>query len=613
MTDPFWTRWQTVLVETTLPAEYDQLVKTDRLKNFERVAKGETGGFDGFYFNDSDTYKFVEACAYGLVARPSEEVRKQMQHCIDLVAAAQMPDGYINTYFQLNHPTMKWRNLNALHEMYCGGHLIEAGVAVYECLGDRKLMDVGIRFADHVMSLYGPDKKVGYCGHEEIELALIKLARASGENKYREFARWLVEIRGCRPSPFEPELQDEESLAIHPFSRKPKPDEKYEGDYYQDHLPIRQHTEVVGHAVRAMYLYIAAADLAEDPELVAALERTWDNLTRKRMYVTGGIGPSAHNEGFTTDYDLPNLSAYAETCAAIGLIFWGNALLQMSGNAEYAETMERALYNGAISGISLSGDQFFYVNPLESRGTHKRTPWFDCACCPPNIARLIGNVSSYVCAAADNDFYIHIPAGFDATTTLGGVKTKISVESNYPWSGKITVRIDPEKPTEFALHFRIPDWSEDVSTEVPNAEEEAGYEKGYAVFKRTWKPGDTLLVDLGMEPKWVESDPRVRDNLGRVALTCGPLIYTAESHDLGFAPQLFCADVEAPIVTQPSDVGEGIKALSVEGSMEVELFADSLYAEPGTTDIREATATFIPYYAWNNRGPSNMQVWVRQL
>ncbi|MBC8064442.1 MAG: glycoside hydrolase family 127 protein, partial [Chlorobia bacterium] len=544
--DPFWSRYHRELLSKGLLAQHDQLVKTDRLLNFQRVAKGETGGFEGFRFNDSDVYKWIEAVAYALHHGESPTLKSAMDEAIDIVASAQETDGYLNTYFQLNEPTMKWRNLHAMHEMYCAGHLIEAAVAVFESTGDRRLLEVGIKVAEHIASIFGPDKRNGSCGHEEIELALIKLAEVTGTESYRELARWMVEMRGRRPSFFEAELEEKDVVALSPGAAKIlQNEEKYTGEYLQDHLPIREHEEVVGHAVRAMYLYIAAANLDPDPEMKAALERTWANLTKKRMYVTGGIGPSGDNEGFTTDYDLPNLTAYAETCAAVGLVFWGHALLQMTGNSEYADTIERALYNGAISGVSLETTHYFYDNPLESRGVHKRTPWFSCACCPSNIARLIGAVGRYAISVSDSAFWIHIPIGFEASTDLNGVTTKLALTSNYPWSGEVELSVDPESPVVAEIRFRIPEWADDVETEIPGLEEEAQFANGYIVIKKRWQKGDKAKFNLELKPKWVASDPRVKDNLGRVALTYGPLIYAAEEHDLGFAPQLFSVDTDA--------------------------------------------------------------------
>lgn len=636
LTDPFWARWQRVLIEETLPTQYEQLEKSGRLANFRRAAKMEEGGHDGgYYFNDSDVYKWAEAVGFALGIAPGlgidgSALKKLLDEATRLIKAAQEPGGYVNTFFQLKFPNLKWRNLGAMHEMYTGGHLIEAGVAVFEATGDRALLDIAQNFADHVLSIFGPEDgsgtkvgpkwtgtRVGYCGHEEIELAMVSLARATHDKTYREWARWTIEERGKRPSIFEAELDDAEAVALCPgMVNQVKKGGVYNGEYFQDHAPIREHDSVVGHAVRAMYLYIAATDLAdgqEDAPLEEALTKAWNSLTRKRMYVTGGIGPSGDNEGFTNDFDLPNATAYAETCAACGLVFWGRRLLELTGDSEYADILERSLYNGALSGISLDGKNYFYDNPLESRGKNERVPWFGCACCPPNIARLIGSLGQYVVGAGDKSFYIHLPVAFEAEAVFNGVKVKLSLEGTYPWSGKVTLKVDPAKPVQFALHVRIPDWADEISTDIPGSEDGAEYDQGYAVFDRTWSPGDKLVVDFEMGPKWVEADPKVRDNIGRVALTYGPLVYCAEEKDLGYAPQLFSADLETPVEVQWTKELGGINRLEVAGIAEKEEFVDGLYAEAGTTPVIESVAKFIPYFAWNNRGKNNMQVWVRHL
>ena len=623
ITDPFWAGRQRTLVETTLPHLHAKL--GTRLENLRRVVRGETGGHVGMVFDDSDVYKWAEACAYALAPSdlspqpPLQEkplgegaLKKLLDETIDLVVAAQRPDGYLDTYLQLDHPDGRWKNLHQLHEMYLAGHLIEAGVALSENLGDRRLLDAGIRFADGIMEAFGPDKRLGYPGHEEIELALVRLAEHTGESKYREFARWLVEVRGSRPSPFEAEMRDPGAMAISPWKHPSGAVAAYDGEYNQDHAPIREHDAVMGHAVRAMYLYIAAADLADgrnDAALETALRRAWESLVKRRMYVTGGLGPSPKNEGFTGDYDLPNLSAYAETCAAVGLVLWGGKMLAMTGDGEYAETVERALYNGALAGISLSGDRFFYDNPLESRGGHDRAPWFECACCPPNVARLIGNLGSLVLGVGDDAIYLHQFVGFEAEAKVRGVAVRLTLEGD--WRDVLRLRVEPERPVEFALHVRIPDWAEEVNTELPGATEEADFESGYAIFRRTWRRGDVLTLELGAEPVWVQADPRALDDLGRVALTYGPLVYCLEERDLGSAPQRFSADTEGEIVPFRDDRLGGITVLPVPGRVESSDFPDALYAPVGSIETRPATAEFVPYYAWNNRGANGMQVWVR--
>lgn len=605
MADSFWTGWQKVIVETTLPAEHAQLESTGRLENFRRAASGQ-GEHEGLFFNDSDVYKWLEACGYALSLTRDPHILKLSRSVTSVVAAAQEEDGYLNTFFQLKHPGLKWRNLNSMHEMYCAGHLVEAAVALSQA-GEGDLLQVAIKLVDHMMSIFGPERRRGYCGHQEIELALMRLGNHTGDRRYVEFARWMVEQRGTRPSVFEEELADGEAIALSPWAEKQMSrDGVYSGEYAQDHAPIRQQTEVVGHAVRAMYFYLAAAELAAgDEPLGNALVTLWENLTKKRMYVTGGIGPSASNEGFTTDYDLPNLSAYAETCASIGLSMWGGKMLQMTGDSQFADVVERALFNGVLSGISASGDRFFYTNPLESRGRHERRPWFDCACCPPNIARMILSVSDFVAGFSEDSFYIHIPSGFKANFKVAGVSVKVTCDSEYPYGGKFTVRVDPEQPVAFKLRVRLPDWSDDIETELPGLESESEWEQGYAVFDKTWVKGDTLRVDLGMEPRWLESNPAVLDNLGRVALAHGPLIYCAEEVDNGFASQRFSADVEAPVEIDG-------QVLMAAGYRERTDFTDDLYAALDTVDLEEADLRLVPYHTWCNRGANHMQVWLRR-
>lgn len=609
LTDKFWSKWQETVRERTLHAIYDQMSKTGRLENFRRAAAG-SGEHEGYYFNDSDVYKWLEACAYALAKAPDQPLRAKVAETIHLISSAQEPTGYLNTYFQLKHPNLKWRNVVAMHEMYCIGHLIEAAVAFKELLDEPELLQIAIKAADEMLAHFAKQRTLPYPGHEEIELALVKLARVTGEPRYREAARSFIERRGTRPSFFQEELRDDEAQAISPYMRgMMSKDGEYTGEYSQDHLPIREHVDVVGHAVRAMYLYIAAADFAsDDPDLRAALERVWTNLVTRRMYVTGGIGPSGTNEGFTLDYDLPNLNSYAETCAACGLVFWGARMLQVTGDGTYADIVEKALYNGALSGISASGDKFFYANPLESRGNEERTPWFSCACCPPNIARLIGSVGQYIASISSDAFWLHIPAAFETEVKLNGTTVKVSCQSNYPWSGKFILRIDPERPAEFEVRIRIPEWAEDVETELPGLEEGADYENGYAVFKKKWMAGDTITVDLGMSPRWIESNPRVLDNLGRVALASGPLVYCAEAHDNMFSPQTFTVDLDSPI---SAEEGEPV-TLRVGGFREKLDFPDELYSGVDTVEVEEAELVLRPYYDWCNRGPNAMQVWIRR-
>lgn len=614
LTGGFWQQRQNAFLNQGLEAQYLRLVETGRIENFRRAASGEKGTHRGLRFDDSDVYKWAEACAYALLIDPKAAIKKRLDEVIEAIAAAQEAGGYLNTFFQLQHPRMKWRNLGAMHEMYCAGHLIEAGVAHFEATGERKLLDVAIRFADHIGDQFGHGKRRGYCGHQELEIALIRLAEATGNREYRKLAAWMVDERGKKPSPFEEELKDAQAIELSPYQPKLVCEgDRYSGEYLQDHAPLTEHTDVVGHAVRAMYLYVAATELLDEhPEYINALNRGWANLTEKRMYVTGGIGPSEHNEGFTVDYDLPNRSAYAETCASVALVFWARRMLEQTGDSKYADVMERALYNGCLSGVSLDTTLYFYTNPLESRGEHARVAWFTCACCPPNIARLVLSVSNSLLSVSDEPkaIWLHIPASLEAEVNIGGEAVKLAVESEFPWNGLFSVRIEPEAPTEFELRIRLPEWVGNVSIHAPEGAV-ADTETGYMVLRRTWKAGDKVEVGWEMPPKFVHAHPKVLDDLGRIALTRGPLVYCLEEVDFGKPPQLFAADSDSvPLAHWRPDVLGGVASLEVDGKTETAAAESELYRTL-SPETEPAKADFVPYYAWNNRGPNGMMVWLR--
>ena len=437
--DRFWAPRQKANSEATIPHELAQCRKTGRIDNFAKAAGLMSGEFEGIFFNDSDVYKWVEAASYTLSTHPNPAWEAALDEVIAKIAASQQPDGYLNTYFTLVEPTQRWQNLGIMHELYCAGHLFEAAVAHYQATGKRNLLDVACRFADLIDNIFGPGKQDGLPGHEGIELALVKLASVTGETRYSALAEYFVTRRGHSPSIFEKELENPDipgglDAYRHHYTR----DGKFEGHYAQAHLPIQQQTECVGHAVRAMYLYSAAADVAcqtGDAEISNALDTLWRNVTEKRLYVTGGVGPSGHNEGFTNDYELPNVSAYAETCASIGLIFWAHRMFLLHGESRFIDVLETALYNGALSGISLDGTGFFYQNPLASHGDRHRHEWFGCACCPPNIARLLASVGQYIYAESDEDVWVNLYVGGAAETTVAGdVSVKLAQETNYPWT-----------------------------------------------------------------------------------------------------------------------------------------------------------------------------------
>ncbi len=577
-----------------------------------------SGEFEGIFFNDSDVYKWVEAASYTLSTHPKPAWETELDEVIAKIAASQQPDGYLNTYFTLVEPTKRWQNLGIMHELYCAGHLFEAAVAHYQATGKRTLLDVACRFADLIDSIFGPGKRDGLPGHEGIELALVKLANVTGETRYATLAEYFVTRRGHSPSIFEKELENPDipgglDAYRHHYTR----DGKFEGDYSQAHLPIHQQTECVGHAVRAMYLYSAAADIAYetgDTAIINALEALWRNVTEKRLYVTGGVGPSGHNEGFTNDYELPNFSAYAETCASIGLIFWAHRMFLLRGESHFVDVLETALYNGALSGISLDGTGFFYQNPLASYGDRSRHEWFGCACCPPNIARLLGSIGQYIYAESDEDVWVNLYVGGTAEATVkGDVSVKLTQETDYPWTGDVTLTIDPAVPASFALNLRIPGWCEQFDARVNGRRyrPEANVE-GYLSITREWHADDSVELRFDMPIARVYAHPLVRENVGRFALRRGPIVYCFEDIDNpdGVFQTLALSGDVALETTFNEELLGGVTLIRGMGTvLDASEWEDSLYL-PTKPKMRQLEVTAIPYYAWCNRGTSQMSVWV---
>ncbi|MBZ9983181.1 MULTISPECIES: glycoside hydrolase family 127 protein [unclassified Mesorhizobium] len=562
-------------------------------------------------FWDSDWGKTIETAAYSLYRAKNPELEKKIDAVIDLYEKLQQPDGYLSSWYQRIQPGLRWTNLRDCHELYCAGHLIEGAVAYYQATGKRKLLDVMCRYADHIASVLGPEprKKKGYCGHEEIELALVKLARVTGENKYMELAKYFIDQRGQQPHYF-----DEEARAR---GTDPKAYHFKTYEYSQSHIPVREQDKVVGHAVRAMYLYSGMADIATeygDDSLRVALDRLWDDLTSKNLYITGGLGPSAHNEGFTSDFDLPNESAYAETCAAVGLVFWASRMLGMGPNARYADIMERALYNGSISGLSLDGSLFFYENPLESRGRHNRWKWHRCPCCPPNIGRMVASIGSYFYSLADDALAVHLYGDSTARFDIAGVPVALTQASRYPWDGAVAITIEPQAPVAFTLHLRVPAWSAGAALKV-NGETvklEDVTSDGYAAIRRTWKKGDSVRLDLEMPIERLYANPQVRQDAGRVALSRGPLIYCVEATDNDGSLHRIALPRTASIEAHDEpDLLGGVVALSTTALADTdEGWQNGLYrTDPPAA--RQTRLTAIPYFAWDNREPGEMLVWLR--
>lgn len=605
--DHFWKPRIDKVATITIPVCMEQTeVKTPRIRNFEKVARGKGEKHEGIFYDDSDVYKALEAIAYSLKNRPNPEIEKRADGWIDKIAAAQQLDGYLNTFYTLGDMSKRWTDMS-MHEDYNGGHLIEAAIAYYDATGKRKLLDVAIRFADHFDSLFGPGKRHWVTGHQELELALVKLFRVTGEKKYLKLADWLLEERGHKYA-FGYTWSDWKDTA-----------------YAQDVIPVKQQSEIAGHAVRAMYLYTGAADVAaqtNDMDYMAAMRRVWEDVVYRNMYITGGIGSSGRNEGFSVDYDLPNENAYCETCASVGMVFWNQRMNLLTGESKYVDVLERSLYNGASDGLSLSGDRFFYGNPLASDGQHYRREWFGTACCPANIARLIASLGDYIYAKSPDGIWVNLFVGSETHVALSGKKVTIRQVTNYPWGGDVEVRIDPEKKSNFKLRIRIPGWAQNVpapgdtyqflnpsvvSVSLMVNGKEASYEmeNGYAVISRDWKKGDIVKLNLPMEAKRIVAKEEVKANLGRVALQRGPLVYCVEHVDNdGNAFNLIIPDNAKLESQEQPDLLGGVVTLTAEVPV-VKPTADGM----GIETVRERI-TLIPYYTWCNRGSGPMQVWI---
>lgn len=575
-------------------------------------------------FQDSDVYKWLEAAAYILAKEDHPELEKTADQVIDLIAAAQQPDGYLNTYFTVAEPEGRWRNLREEHELYCAGHLIEAAVAYYEATGKGKVLDVACRFADYISQIFGTEQgqKRGYPGHEGLELALVKLYRVTDNRKYLELSKYFVDERGRQPHYFEQEAiaRGDRHVTTHGG--------RWDSRYNQSHLPVREQKEAVGHAVRAMYLYAALADLARytrDESLHKICEALWEDVVNRKMYITGGIGSSSYGEAFTIPYDLPNDTSYTETCAAIGLVFWASRMLNLDPNGAYADVMETALYNGVLSGMALDGKSFFYVNPLEvwpAAAEHRydqrhvkttRQGWFRCACCPPNLARLLASLEQYIFSYHEDSIYLHLY--MSSVLNIAGEADGISIEvaTGYPWDGQVELTVDVAQPREFTLALRIPGWCQTPSATVNGEQLElaAIMDRGYAKVNRLWLSGDKITLDFPMPVIRLAAHPQVRENAGRVALQRGPLVYCLEEADNG--PVL--TDIVLPLepefqTTFDPELLGGVVTIEAEAYRSAD--DDQRLYRPFSAALRKVRIKAIPYYAWNNRGVGEMLVWIRQ-
>jgi len=591
----------------TIPHVYRKCKATGRIDAFRlRWRRGQPNPPHIFW--DSDVAKWIEAASYALTTQRSPQLAKTLEEVVDLVAGAQQADGYLNVHFTAVEPEKRWKNLRDWHELYCAGHLIEAAVAHHQATGSRTLLAAMIRYADYIGSVFGRGKG-GYPGHEEIELALVKLYRLTGERRYLALSKCFVDRRGRRPHFFDAEAAARGEDPAATRARRA-------GDYdnCQAHLPVRKQAEAVGHAVRAMYLYSGMADLAaetHDAGLLAACRRLWNSATTRRMYVIGGIGSARHGERLTRDYDLPNESAYAETCAAIALVFFAHRMLQIDPDRGYADVMERALYNGVLSGVSLDGRKFFYVNPLASAGGHHRQDWFGCACCPTNLARLLASLGLYVYSAAEANVYVHLYAAGEGSGEVAGRRVTIAQETRYPWDGRVRITVGLDTPCRFALMLRIPGWCRKYKVSVNGERVRPAVRKGYARIARRWRGGDAVALSLDMPVERIVAHPGVAEDAGRVAIQRGPIVYCLEQCDhAADVRSIRLPDKAALTARFDRKLLGGVVVIGGAGLAASPAGWKGKLYRPLSGKRRKVRLKAIPYCLWDNRAPGAMAVWL---
>jgi len=611
--DDFWLPRITTNREVTIPYSFQMCEKTGRINNFIYAAGIKPGKFCSvFPFDDSDVYKILEGAAYSLYTYPDKKLEAYCDSIIRLIVMAQDTDGYLMTWRKidpLSPPTTwsggkdRWSDISNGHELYNMGHLYEAAVAYYQATGKRQLLDVALKSADLVWDVFGPGKRDSVPGHEEIEIGLVKLYRITGDSKYLQMAKLFIDRRGTRK--FDPEGKDLWET----------------GAYWQNHLPVKQQFEAVGHAVRAGYLYSAMTDISAlygDNGYRNALDHLWENVVGKKMYLTGGVGASGTGEAFGENYELPNSDAYAETCAAIAQILWNHRMFLLTGEAKYMDVLERILYNGSISGVSLEGDSFFYPNVLESKGA-ERNPWFSCSCCPSNITRFIPSVPGYIYATREDTLYLNLFIGSEAITDIKGKEIKIIQETQYPWNGDIRITINPVNQLSFVLKIRIPGWARNKpipfdlyeytggslnQLELKINEENIPFENysDWLVLDRKWKKGDMIELKIDMPVRQVRANENVKADSGKIALERGPLVYCAEGIDNSDD----VLDICIPDNSQWSTIESNnlLKRIIV-------IKGKAYMPSRNNKSLIEKEFTAIPYYAWAHRGESEMAVWFR--
>lgn len=610
--DGFWTPRLETSRTVTIPYAFGQCEETGRIRNFEKAAGLREGKHEGIYFDDSDVYKVMEGAAYSLQVNPDTMMRLYLDKLIGVMGAAQWDDGYLYTFYSIpeRQPEKRWTNIHSMHEQYCAGHMYEAAVAHYQVTGESSFLKMAIDNADLICDTFAPEKRTDPSGHQEIEIALCKLYRATGDERYLDQAKFFLDQRGRKGR------------------RGPDGNGGLYGEYAQDHKPVTEQTTAVGHSVRAAYLYTGMADVAAltgNMEYIRAIDAIWNDAVGTKLYVTGGIGASGGNEGFSEPYELPNQTAYCETCASIANIYWNHRMFLMHDDARYIDVLERTLYNAALSGISMQGDRFFYPNVLESSGGHERSPWFACACCPSNVARFIPSVPGYVYAHKDDSVYVNLFVSGDAMIETAGNTVTLTQETEYPWEGKVTIRVEPQKSETFSVCVRIPGWArnEAVPSDLYRFENSVKdqatvringkrisppIQRGYARIERQWEPGDVIELRLPMPVRRIVAHEAVKAAQGRVALQRGPLVYCLEGLDNdGQALSLVISDDARFKTRHRPDLLGGVTVITGKArSAKRTVDGDVVLARESRWS---SGFTAIPYYAWAHRGRTPMTVW----
>lgn len=641
--DSFWLNYQKLVKDVVIPYQWDAL--NDNIKGAEpshaidnyKIAAGlQDGVFHGMVFQDSDVTKWLESAAYILAKNPDPALEKTIDDIVDLLEKVQDDDGYINTYFTIKEPENRWEDLCECHELYCAGHLFEAAVAYYQATGKEKLLAISCKFADHIADTFGPEENQihGYPGHPEIELALMRMFEVTGNQRYSDLAQYFIEQRGQDQAPhFYDQEQTKRDGGFHYDDHGPSWMIK-DKTYSQAHKPISEQKEAIGHAVRFVYLLAGVAHLArlaKDQEKFEWCKDLWENTINKQMYITGAIGSQSRGEAFTTDYDLPNDTAYTETCASVGLLMFANRMLQIETKGEYGDIMERTLYNTILAGMALDGKHFFYVNPLEVtpsfiHANHKydhvkpvRQAWFGCSCCPTNVARTLASLGQYIYTVKDDTALVNLYISNHATLDLNQKPLSLEIEANIPQSEKVTVSIQQADQVTGTLAFRIPSWCQSMSATLNGQAIDVNTQDrdGYLHIDGTWNAGDIIEITLPMHAYFIKANPLLSVNLGKVAVQRGPFVYCIEEADNGNALHTIKIDPTAPLKEKfGQGLFDGTVLLKAQGSkIDTQASAQkALYSsyQPNAETYQPVEVTLIPYYAWANRGEGEMRVWVTE-